>query len=242
MRIKDFGPLKFLLLLCVCFGVGCSGKKPASTLPAPQAAAPPIQTPSAAKPTTVAKSNPPAPVKPAAPKIEAENVEPKKVEAKPPEPKSDPVDEVIKTAEKDYQAGEIEYDEGHKEAAKQYFDKAFDLLLGSPASVRSDTRFEREYDRVLQGLNKLELIDLQQTPETAVEQKSEPAPIDEANEVTNYPVDPNLKATAAAEIKATHSDLPLMMTDQVASYINYFSTRGVGRSSTGWNAADGIGR
>src|SRR5215469_12508396 len=228
MRIKDFGPLKFLLLLCVCFGVGCSGKKPASTLPAPQVEAPPIQTPSAAKPTTVAKSNPPAPVKPAAPKIEAENVEPKKVEAKPPEPKSEPVDEVIHPPEREYQAGEIEYNEGHKQAAKQYFDKAFDLLLGSSASVRNDTRFEREYDRVLQGSDKLELIDLQQAPEAAPEQKSEPAPIDEANEVTNYPVDPNLKAQATAEIKATHSDLPLMMTDQVAGYINYFSTRGRG--------------
>ncbi len=59
------------------------------------------------------------------------------------------------------------------------------------------------------------------------EQKSEPAPIDEANEVT-YPVDPNIKAKAEAEIKETHSDLPLMMTDPVAGYINYFSTRGRG--------------
>jgi membrane-bound lytic murein transglycosylase D len=59
------------------------------------------------------------------------------------------------------------------------------------------------------------------------EQKSEPAPIDEANEVT-FPVDPNIKAKAEAEIKSTHSDLPLMMTDQVASYINYFSSRGRG--------------
>ena len=228
MKIKDFGSLKFLLLLALASGVGCSAKKPASTLPAPEAAAPPIQIPSAAKPKTVAKANPPAPFKPSAPKNEAQQLEPKRAEAKPPEPKPDPVNELIKSAEKEYQAGEIEYNQGHKEAAKQHFDKAFDLLLGSPASVRNDTRFEREYDRVLEGSNKLELIDLRQTPEAAGEQKSEPAPIDEANEVNNYPVDPNLKATATAEIKATHSDLPLMMTDQVAGYINYFSTRGRG--------------
>ena len=43
-----------------------------------------------------------------------------------------------------------------------------------------------------------------------------------------YPVDANVKAKAEAEIKSTHSDLPLMMTDQVAGYINYFSTRGRG--------------
>ena len=227
MRIKDFGSLKLLLLLSVVSGAGCSARKPASTLPAPQAAAPPIQTPAAAKQEAIANANPPAPVKPEPPKLEAKKVESKKVELRPPESKPDPVDEVVRAAEKEYEAGEIEYNAGHKEAAKQYFDKAFDLLLGSAASVRNDTRFEREYDRVLQGSNKLELIDLQQTPEAA-EQKSEPAPIDEANEVTNYPVDPNLKATATAEIKATHSDLPLMMTDQVAGYINYFSTRGRG--------------
>ena len=37
-----------------------------------------------------------------------------------------------------------------------------------------------------------------------------------------------MKARAEAEIKSTHSDLPLMMTDQVAGYINYFSGRGRG--------------
>ncbi len=57
------------------------------------------------------------------------------------------------------------------------------------------------------------------------EPKSEPAPIDEANEITPA-VDESVKAKAEAEIKSTHSDLPLMMTDQVAGYINYFSTRG----------------
>ena len=227
MKMKDFGSLKFLLLLAIAAGVGCSAKKPASTLPTQQAAAPPIQSPPA-KPKATAKASPALPAKSAAPKVEARKIEPKKVEVAPPAPKPDPVEEVIKTAEAEYQAGEIEYNEGHKEAAKQHFDKAFDLLLGSPTSVRNDTRFEREYDRVLQGSNKLALIDLQQTPETAAEQKSEPAPIDEANEVSNYPVDPNLKAKATAEIKATRSDLPLMMTDQVAGYINYFSTRGRG--------------
>ena len=41
-------------------------------------------------------------------------------------------------------------------------------------------------------------------------------------------VDQNIKAKAEAEIKSTHSDLPLVMTDQVAGYINYFSNRGRG--------------
>jgi membrane-bound lytic murein transglycosylase D len=59
------------------------------------------------------------------------------------------------------------------------------------------------------------------------EQRAQPAPIDEANNIT-FPVDPSIKAKAQAELASTHSDLPLMLTDPVASYINYFSSRGHG--------------
>src|SRR6202040_3251816 len=66
------------------------------------------------------------------------------------------------------------------------------------------------------------------TPDAeAQQQKSEPAPIDETNGLTPAP-DANIKAKAQAEIKNTRSDLPLMMTDQVAGYITYFSGRGRG--------------
>ncbi len=62
------------------------------------------------------------------------------------------------------------------------------------------------------------------------EQRSEPAPIDEANDIT-FPVDPNIKAKAEAEIKTTKSDLPLVLNDQVAMFINYFSSpRGQGHA------------
>jgi hypothetical protein len=45
----------------------------------------------------------------------------------------------------------------------------------------------------------------------------------------SYPAaDAGIKAKAQAEIKNTRSDLPLMMTDQVAGYITYFSGRGRG--------------
>src|SRR5438128_3826846 len=139
-------------------------------------------------------------------------------------PQSDSVSELIVQVEKEYQAGKDNYQAGHLEAAKQNFDRAFNLLMGSNLDIRSDVRLQHEFDRILDGVNGLELVALQEG-DGATEQKSEPAPIDEANDVT-FPVDPNIKAKAEAEIKSTHSDLPLMMTDQVAGYINYFSTRG----------------
>jgi len=142
----------------------------------------------------------------------------------------DPIGDLIARVEKEYQSGQDNYRAGHLEAAKQNFDSAFNQLLGSGFDLRSDLpsddRLERELDRILDGINSLELAALQQGDGFA-EQKSEPAPIDEANELT-FPVDANIKAKAEAEIKSTPSDLPLAMTDQVAGYINYFSTRGRG--------------
>ena len=137
----------------------------------------------------------------------------------------DPVADLIAQVEKEYQAGQDNYRAGHLETAKQNFDRAFNTLLGSNLDIRSDQRLEQELDRILEGINGFELQALQEG-DGFTEQKSEPAPIDEANEVT-FPVDANVKAKAEAEIKSTPSDLPLMMTDQVAGYISYFSsTRG----------------
>lgn len=139
---------------------------------------------------------------------------------------ADAVADLIAKVEKQYQAGQQNYTAGHLEAARQNFDRAFDLLLGSNLEIHSDPRLEAEFDRILDGVNGSEMQALQQG-DGFTEQKSEPAPIDEANEV-NVPVDARVKAQAEAEIKSTPSDLPLMMTDQVAGYISYFSGRGRG--------------
>src|SRR5467141_1876183 len=143
-----------------------------------------------------------------------------------PAPSSDPAADLIAKVEKEYLAGQDNYKAGHLEAARQNFDRAFDTLLSSDLQINADPRLEAEFDRILEGTNGFEMQALQQG-DGFTEQKSEPAPIDEANSVT-FPVDANIKAKAEAEIKSTHSDLPLMMTDQVAGYINYFSSRGRG--------------
>ncbi|HUK46309.1 MAG TPA: LysM peptidoglycan-binding domain-containing protein [Terriglobales bacterium] len=214
MRISRFSIL--IAASAVLFGVGCqSAQKPAShLLPPSKMAPPPIQQKSQDK-SVVAKSTAPE----ATAKANPAQV---KTEAKP-----DPVVELIARVEKEYQVGLDQYNAGQKDAAKEHFDRAFNILLESPAELRNDPRFQPEFDRILNSVNELELTAMQQA-DAGPEQQAEPAPIDEANEVTNYPVDQNLKAKATAEIKATHSDLPLMMTDPVASYINYFSTRGRG--------------
>jgi membrane-bound lytic murein transglycosylase D len=179
--------------------------------------APPVQ---AQAPALVAAASPPD-----AQKQKAATEPP----SKPPVPQAlqaDPVAELIAKVEKEYQSGQDNYRAGHLEAAKQNFDSAFNQLLGSGFDLRSDERLEHELDRILEGVNGLELTALQQGDGFA-EQKSEPAPIDEANELTPA-VDQNVKAKAEAEIKSTRSEMPLVMTDQVAGFINYYSNRGRG--------------
>jgi len=135
------------------------------------------------------------------------------------------VADLVVRVEQEYQEGLINYRAGKTEAAKQNFDNAFNTLLESNLDVRSDDRLQTEFDRILEGVNRLNINNL--NAENEAQQKSEPAPIDETNALTPA-ADPRVKAKAQAEIKATHSDLPLMMTDQVAGYISYFSNRGRG--------------
>src|SRR5271157_2248472 len=208
MRLSSHSYSGILLSAILAATVGCQTAQKSSFLPPASAQAPSL----------VAASGPPAP----APQKPATAEPAAKTQAL----AVDPVGDLIASVEKEFQAGQDNYHAGHLEAAKQNFDSAFNLLLGSGLDLRSDDRLEQELDRILDGVNALELAALQQGDGFA-EQMSEPAPIDEANELTPA-VDQNVKAKAEAEIKVTRSDLPLMMTDQVAGYINYFSNRGRG--------------
>ena len=98
--------------------------------------------------------------------------------------------------------------------------------MQGPVDIKSDARLQQEFDKITDEINKLEMVAFK-AGDGFAEQQSEPAPIDEANTVT-FAVDPNVKAKAEADLPNLQSDLPLMINDYVAGYINYFSTRGRG--------------
>jgi membrane-bound lytic murein transglycosylase D len=207
-----------ILTACACQ----TAQKPVSLLPPGSA---PALKPAPAAPS----SQPPAPAPPQA----AEPAAQSSADTNPPAtPAADPVGDLVTRVEKEYQSGLANYHAGNTEDARQNFDDALNTLLGSNLDVRSDDRLQKEFDRVVAGVNELypsgpaaegEAQEAQQEPQ----QKSEPAPIDETNGIVPA-ADAGAKAKAEAEIKSTHSDLPLMMTDQVAGYISYFSGRGRG--------------
>ena len=207
MRIRQSYWFTPLLIALALGSTSCqtAAKRQVVTIAPPVPAAPPIEPKPAAMPAPD-----PKPQETVAPAV-----------AKP-----DPVDALVAQAEEQYQAGQTNYSAGHLEAAKANFDRAFDILTQAPGGASSDERLQKEFDKIVDGVNSLELVALRQG-DGFTEQKSEPAPIDETNQIT-FPVDPNLKAKAAEEIRQIHSDLPLTMNDAVAGYINYFSSRGRG--------------
>ncbi len=199
--------------------IGCetAEQKPAKSSPPAAAMAPAIQQPSAVHPV----DPPPQNSQPAAPATTASQ--------------QDPVPALIEKVEKEYQAGQTNYASGHLEAAKSNFDTAVDMLMQGPVDIKSDDRLQQEFDKIVEGVHNLEMAALK-VGDGFQEQKAEPAPIDEANEVT-FPVDPAQKARAEQELQKTASDLPLVLNDYVAGYINFFSTRGHKSLVNSWQRA-----
>ena len=222
-----------LALITLAGGACQTAKKPVSLLP--PATAPAINSTASNKPSSNQASAPNATARPQAEdnsQTEATELQSSPPPVQPQPAVSDRVAELVAQAESEYQAGGANYQAGKAEAAKENFDRALNALLESNLDIRSDDRLQKEFDRIVEGINKLGLGDGGTDSEA---QKSEPAPIDETNGLTPT-ADPNIKAKVQAELKATHSDLPLMMTDQVAGYISYFSNRGREFSSVPWSA------
>ncbi len=123
-------------IACVLGSVACQTAPHAvSLLPPKQATAPAINA-----------SAPPAAQAPA-------ETKPIAVVVPEPEVKPDPAAELIAQVEKEYQDGQANYQAGHLDAAKENFDRAFNLLLESPLDIGSDERLQNEFDRLLDGVN-----------------------------------------------------------------------------------------
>jgi membrane-bound lytic murein transglycosylase D len=138
------------------------------------------------------------------------------------------VRQLIANVEGAYSAGLNNYRAGQIDAARVNFDRAMDLMLTSPLDIRNTPELSDEFDKILSGINTMEIATLQQG--SGITQQVEISPAEEANDVT-FPVDPNLRARAEAEIKTTQSELPLVINDPVASFISYFTNNRSGRAT-----------
>lgn len=127
---------------------------------------------------------------------------------------------LIQQVEQAYAQGQSAYRKGKLADAKMAFDRAVDLMLTSGMDIKSNPPLQDEFDRIVDGVNALEMEALKQGNGFAP--KQEPTPADVASDVT-FEVDPNIVAKAKAELATTKSDLPLVVNDYVAAYINFFA-------------------
>ncbi|HUB17184.1 MAG TPA: transglycosylase SLT domain-containing protein [Acidobacteriaceae bacterium] len=136
--------------------------------------------------------------------------------------------QLVDSVEKAYHAGLQDYQAGHAEAARANFDYAVDLMLKCKCDLRADATLSEEFDHIVDAVNTLEMDALQQNQ--APQQAAEPSPVEAAGNITT-PANPNVAATAEAELKTTVSDMPLVMNDYVASYIDFFENNPRGHAT-----------
>jgi membrane-bound lytic murein transglycosylase D len=135
---------------------------------------------------------------------------------------------LIQQVEDAYAHGEAAYRKGNLLEAKQEFDLAVDLMLASGIDIRSDAELQEEFDRIVDEVNALEMEALKLG--NGFVPKEEPAPADVAEDVT-FEVNPNIMAKAKADLATTNSDLPLVINDYVATYINFFANTQKGHNT-----------
>ncbi len=132
------------------------------------------------------------------------------------------VQSLIAKAEASYRSGVDNYNANRLDAARLDFDMAVDTMLSSGMDLRNDPQLSDEFDQLLSRINSLELVALKQgngfTP------KLEAAPVEAADEVTFAP-NPLLVNKVTAELKTTASDLPLVVNEFVAGWIDAYTNK-----------------
>ena len=180
---------------------GCApfDSKPAPAAVGPQATAPPVAPVAAPDPV-------PPPVAPQ-PTVEQQRLR-----------------VLIEQVEAAYASGDADYRKGMLPQAKTEFDRAVDMMLESGIDIRSNPQLQQEFDSIVDRVNGLEMEALKQG--NGFVPKPEPTPAEVASDViTGVPpkADPKLVAKAQADLATTKSDLPLVVNDYVAAFINFFA-------------------
>jgi len=120
-----------------------------------------------------------------------------------------------------FQAGRKCYLEGDEKGARREFDRAIDLLLGAPDSAGFRVVLDKKLEELVEEIHRLDLAGLGSAD--LGEPSFEKPPFEDIPQLT-FPVDPKLKHKVLEEVRATASQLPLQVNDEVLSYIRYFSS------------------
>jgi membrane-bound lytic murein transglycosylase D len=204
----QIGKIRYRFFSCTLLALSLAGCDPAASPSARNVVAPQATAPALAPVEQAA----PAPA-PATPQLT---------------PEQQRVRVLIQQVDDAYARGEADYHKGLLVEAKQEFDRAVDLMLTSGIDIKSDAQLQEEFDRIVDGVSALEMEALKQG--NGFVPKEEPTPAEAAEDVT-FVVDPNLVAKARADLATTNSDLPLVVNDYVATFINFFANTKKGHNT-----------
>jgi membrane-bound lytic murein transglycosylase D len=168
----------------------------------------------------------PAPAPAPAPVVEAPPPPPPPQPPAPPPP--DRIDLVIAQAEKEFEAGRLEFERRRIVAARDHFDRAIDLLLQAPEGAKGEARLQSAYERLLERISALDVLALREADGFA-EARTEPAAIDELLKAAMFVERPQPKATTAetvaADLEHSPSDVRIDVNDKVLAYVELFQGR-----------------
>lgn len=129
----------------------------------------------------------------------------------------------IRRAEERFQAGKRAYLDGDLEAARTEFDRAVDILLASSTTAPDRHLMERKLEDLVDRIYRYDLDGLGAGVTDEEARQYEKSPLQEFLDLT-FPIDPSLKNKVSEQIKATLSQLPLEVNDEVLRYVNYFNS------------------
>jgi membrane-bound lytic murein transglycosylase D len=135
--------------------------------------------------------------------------------------------QLIDMAERSYQSGVENYRAGNLDAARSDFDSAVDMMLTSGLDIEADPQLSDEFDRVVDRINSLEMEALKAG--NGFSPHVEAAPVEAGSNIT-LTTTPSLTAKVTADLQTTQSDMPLMVNEYVAGFINYFTNSQAGHT------------
>jgi membrane-bound lytic murein transglycosylase D len=187
---------------------GCPGDDTATPpLAAPGSTAPNVTAPAVAAPPRTQQQAAQTPQAQQTAQTNANNQQAQKIQ------------QLINRAETSYRSGVTNYNSGHLDAARMDFDSAVDIMLSSGIDLKTDPQLSDEFEHLLGAINSLEMLALKEG--NGFSPKLEEAPLEAITDMTFAP-NPELVARLKGELDTT-SDLPLVINDQVAGYINIFA-------------------
>jgi len=146
--------------------------------------------------------------------------------APPPAPVVAPVDELIATSRRHFDAAQSELRLGHLEGARREFNRSLEVLMESPFGGRLEPRIREYFDDLVERISAFEVSALAQGDGFA-EKQYEPASIDELLSIATFdePVTTETKAAVTADVASAEHDIDIPLNARVLAYVELFSGR-----------------